>query len=183
MAKRIYHKQSIVDGHKWCYKCRETKPVEGGFSKDRTVYGGYSKLCKSCISKSNKNKNRKKKIKTDVEYYLRTKCTRIKHRAKKDGISFDLTPRYLTELYHSQNGLCYYTEEPMRIDCDRVTPDSMSLDRLDPTKGYVEGNVVLCQTSMNAMKQDRTEAEFREFLERRIEQWLRYLDRGKRLNG
>ena len=38
--------------------------------------------------------------------------------------------------------------------------DSVSLDRLDSSKGYIPGNVVLCRAIVNIMKSDLSEAEF-----------------------
>jgi len=39
-------------------------------------------------------------------------------------------------------------------------PDGLSLDRLEPEKGYIEGNVVFCKCSINTMKGPLTETGF-----------------------
>jgi hypothetical protein len=40
------------------------------------------------------------------------------------------------------------------------------VDRLDPSQGYVPGNVVLCLFSANGAKGARTEEEFYQFCQR-----------------
>jgi len=82
----------------------------------------------------------------------------------------DLTPEYLIELYSKQQGLCFYSNRPMLIPkaggfrnhrWDEIK-DWMTLDRLDPHKGYRQGNVVWCTHSSNLAKGYRS---FHEFLE------------------
>lgn len=77
-------------------------------------------------------------------------------RAKKKGLPFDLTREYVTSMFNNQDGLCYYSGLPMNIVKSDVTkthdPLKMSLDCVDPSKGYVEGNVVWCAYCVNALK-------------------------------
>lgn len=74
--------------------------------------------------------------------------------------SSDLTSDYLVELYHKQNGLCYYSSEKMLINPGHVHKLTLSLDRLTPDKGYMQGNVVWCTYLLNTMKQDLDECSF-----------------------
>jgi len=46
---------------------------------------------------------------------------------------------------------------------DRPTPASPSLDRIDPRRGYVPGNVQVISTRANRMKSDASLAELRLF--------------------
>jgi hypothetical protein len=169
--------QSIWNGMKWCYKCKTDKNVEC-FHKDGTVAGGLSKLCKDCYQSSTRVSNRKKKLKSNVEFFLSRKITQLKHRCKKNNIPFDLTTEHLMELFNAQEGRCYYSRRPLRLDCTQVDKmDALSVDRLSPLLGYVKTNIVLCTLGMNAMKNFRTEEEFRVFLAERVQGFLEYLNR------
>lgn len=167
------------DGKRVCYKCKAEKELSGGFHKDSCFALGYSKVCKECYKISNKLKNRIKKIKTDIDTHLIRRCATIKHRAKTGEIPYNLTPSYLRQIYDLQNGKCYYTGRLMRLDCSPNNVfESLSVDRLTPSKGYVEGNVVLCTQVINAMKNYRTEEEFKEYLKEKVEEFTQYLSRG-----
>lgn len=60
-------------------------------------------------------------------------------RAKKDGLEFELTTKFLTQLWEKQQGLCARTGVEMgRIGDKWLSP---SIDRINPQKGYTEDNV------------------------------------------
>jgi hypothetical protein len=166
------------DGKRVCYKCKIEKELIFNFHKDSTCPLGYSKVCKECYKISNKKKNRQIKVKTDITACFSRRCSAIKHRSKIKELQFDLTPNYLLELYNKQQGKCYYTNRNMKMDIDQYTRiDGWSVDRLTPNLGYVMGNVVLCCFDINAMKNDRTEDEFREYLSERILGLQNYISR------
>jgi hypothetical protein len=56
---------------------------------------------------------------------------------------------FMIDLWKEQGGLCQYTGAGMAVDNSGA---SASVDRVDPTKGYEEGNVVLCCKAINLMK-------------------------------
>ena len=86
---------------------------------------------------------------------------RISQWRSKDTDS-DLTVTYLAELYEKQQGKCYYTNQPMVIGGHKFDNrwEVLSLDRLDPNKGYKEGNVVWCTYRANTMKGNLTYDQF-----------------------
>lgn len=76
------------------------------------------------------------------------KMLQIKKSGDERGISFDLsfaeTKKLLTSKY------CFFTKvELNEIDQD---PNKRSFDRIDNTKGYINGNVVACTTIFNQRK-------------------------------
>ena len=81
-----------------------------------------------------------------LRWYFARHMGAYRKRSKENEWSFDLTPDFLVELFHKQNGLCYYTNTPLDWDCwgkKNATANSMSVDRLNNTKGYTKDNVVL----------------------------------------
>lgn len=83
----------------------------------------------------------------------------------------DLTREYLVRLFNEQNGMCYYTGEKLLWNTKGVGKghqpnNGLSVDRLDPHKGYVIGNVVLCGHQANTSKGRRNEEEFYAFCEK-----------------
>jgi len=62
-----------------------------------------------------------------------------------------------------QSKICAYTGEEMSINGYHQNPYAMTVDRKDPKLGYVEGNIVLCCSIANRMKQNLTESEMIEW--------------------
>ena len=77
-------------------------------------------------------------------------------RANKKGIPFSITRKDVMDMFEEQKGLCYYSGLPMNVvksDAKKFhDPFKMSLDCMDPAKGYVKGNVVWCAYCVNALK-------------------------------
>lgn len=77
-------------------------------------------------------------------------------RAEKKGIPFDLTKDDVMQMFEKQKGLCFYSGLELNVvkaDASRMhDPLKMSLDCVDPTLGYVKGNVVWCAYCVNAFK-------------------------------
>jgi hypothetical protein len=66
-------------------------------------------------------------------------------------------------MWDNQKGLCYYSNLPMQLNRDDNRL-SVSIDRLDNKEGYVDGNVVLCCSAVNIMKNDLSVKEFQDFI-------------------
>ncbi len=79
----------------------------------------------------------------------------LRGRSGKVGIPFNLTPRYLKELYDSQDGRCALTGIPISRELKNI-----SVDRKSPKEGYVIGNVHFVDLRVNKMKQDFTVEQF-----------------------
>lgn len=97
---------------------------------------------------------RHKKQIGDLNWVINDKLTRAKHRAKNKGFDFDLTTEYLQSIY-PVDGKCPIFNTP--FDMSRSNIDyTMSIDRIDNTKGYIVGNVWFISTRANLLKRDRT---------------------------
>ena len=66
------------------------------------------------------------------------------------------------KLYEEQKGLCKYSGRKMtfKIHCT----NHISIDRIDNNKWYEKGNIALCCTFVNKMKNDITLDEFKGFI-------------------
>tara|TARA_R110002096_G_C14384408_1_gene706021 strand:+ start:442 stop:849 length:408 start_codon:yes stop_codon:yes gene_type:complete len=74
-----------------------------------------------------------------------------RYRAKKKGLDHDITLDDIIIPY-----LCPL----LKIEMIKDTDTAPSLDRVDSTKGYVKGNVMVISRKANTIKNDATFAEF-----------------------
>lgn len=88
------------------------------------------------------------------------KINSIKIGAKKRNLEYNLTPQYLWNLYLQQNKRCALTGDYMS-NIMRA-----SLDRIDSSKGYIEGNVQWTTIDANIAKQDMKESDFIELCQK-----------------
>ena len=107
-------------------------------------------------------KHRQNKL-SDIDYLMKERYDKSKRRAKEKGWDFDLTIDYLKSIYPVDNRCPVFGFEfdLTRQDLQRVP----SLDRIDNTKGYVQGNVHFISYRANSIKQDSTRDELRMLLE------------------
>lgn len=78
---------------------------------------------------------------------------RARHRAARKGIEFNLTVEVVRQLWKEQDGKCYWWKIPMHVITDTPrSPYLPSLDRVDSSRGYTVGNVVICCWAANAAK-------------------------------
>lgn len=89
----------------------------------------------------------------------------IKQVAIKNKHVFTVSQQYLHDLFHQQGGRCVYTGWTLTFDRTRDghRTGTASLDRIDSSKGYVEGNVQWVNKHINLMKLWRAHGDFIEF--------------------
>lgn len=86
---------------------------------------------------------------------------RIKYDAKRRHLEFKLTIEYIWSLYEKQNKNCALTGVPITFGIKGAHErGSASLDRIDSSIGYIEGNVQWVHKDINRMKLDLNEKEF-----------------------
>ena len=144
--ERVIYKHS----DKLCIKCGETDPSK--FDKHRNF------LCSKCARDEEEEKKWE-----NIGKWLLDKCKRNceyrkynysnKNNIKKE---LDITEEYLNEMYKAQEGKCYYSGIPFSKDC------RPSMDRRDSNKGYIKGNIVICEDKINVMKSNLSIKEFKE---------------------
>ena len=142
-------------------KCGETDPTNF-YARPRTK-------CKKChkdyqnnryanFSVEDKSKYLSQQYEWQQSNIFQYRFTTARSRAYKRGLDFDITPEYLKTLYELQESKCYYSGIPFTDSKDGLY--SISIDRIDSSKGYVKGNVVLAASIINSMKNDLSLKEF-----------------------
>jgi hypothetical protein len=155
---------------KCCRKCGIEKPLTE-FHKDKHKKFGVSGVCKPCIcaikheyylkNESTIRKNvsvyRKSYIpkhNREIDSRLKNLCTKAKNRNKE----FSLVNADLLDVFEVQQGLCAYTKLPLVATANQF--NTISLDRIDSSKGYHKDNIQLVCAAINKMKQEYTEQMF-----------------------
>jgi len=147
--------------NKTCLKCGESKPT-GDFYYHRQRKK-HMESCKSCNTKTCNEYQRKSGYRNTEKYVFYQRSYEIKTRAALKNIPvMDGLQEHLTDLWH-QSKKCAYTGKEMAINGYHHDPYAMTVDRKDPKLGYVEGNIVLCCSMANRMKQNLNEKELVEW--------------------
>jgi hypothetical protein len=94
----------------------------------------------------------------------------MKEGAKRRKLQFDITIEYISNLLKSQKFKCKLSGLDITTSYNRkVKEQTASLDRIDNSKGYIEGNVQWVHRDVNWMKQDFQEEYFFDLCKRIIE--------------
>ena len=70
--------------------------------------------------------------------------------SKRRNHILEIEKQDLINLWYKQKGVCYYTGWKMKLEPSQ--PESVSVERLDSSIGYIKKNIVLCCTVVNSMK-------------------------------
>lgn len=78
----------------------------------------------------------------------------IKSCARSRKLEYLVSPEYLWELYIKQNRKCVFSGLEIQFGCGYINPieTTASLDRIDSSKGYIEGNLQWVHKDINRMK-------------------------------
>lgn len=99
----------------------------------------------------------RQRVAKDPALYL---WKRAKNRAEKRGVAFDITPAdILVPIFCPVLGL------RLERGRGRFNPTSPTLDRIDNTRGYVKGNIIVVCWRANRLKSDASLPELRAILE------------------
>lgn len=146
----------------WLFKCDCGKEKE---IKNCNVTSGHTKSCgcfntETSIINGKLNRRGTKNI-TGVHW------GRIKRHARERGYEFKIIIEYIQNLIELQNFKCALSGLPLILNIEntfRLTGkynlNTASLDRIDSSKGYIEGNVQWVHKDINYMKQDLNETYF-----------------------
>jgi hypothetical protein len=127
-----------------------------GISKSYSEFYNKRNDCKKCaIDRSTRNSISYVPLhERDIISRFKNLCTKAKKRTK----DFSIISSDLSDLWEKQNGRCAYTKLPLLATANQF--NTVSLDRVDSSKGYVVGNIQLVCAAINKMKQEYTEEMF-----------------------
>ncbi len=149
---------------KWCNKCQQFKPTEF-FQTNKVRYDGFSSQCITCMQDKGSSKKhldylkeKRKTFKGWIQKFLLQK----RADCRKHNIKFELDVDFLTDLWNSQLGHCYYTGIKLIFNSTKIR--SAQLDRKIPSAGYTKENVVWASKGINSLKSNATLEEFADFI-------------------
>ncbi len=137
---------------KTCRGCEIELTIENTF-KNYLTCGNL--ICKLCYGEYRKERLASARTYGDIEYLLVRRLGYTKQRAKQMGVPFNLTLKYLLSIIPK---CCPVFNTPFDWT-GKDRKHSLSLDRIDPKAGYVEGNVQAISFRANIMKNDATSNE------------------------
>lgn len=130
-------------GQRRCRKCNELKQLIA-FHKHQRCLKGINTICKAC----RKSIGRKYRVLLSEEYNL---FQRTKSRAKKRRLDFNIV---ISDIVIPR--VCPILNMPL-VKC---TPYAPSIDRINPNKGYIKGNIRIISNRANMLKNNGTIEEF-----------------------
>lgn len=138
-----------------CNSCHERKRItEFYYHKSRKHYATRCKICSNIYSTKFQQSGYRKK---SLKYIFYQRAYGIAGRRKYKKIKCMKRKQlelYLRSLWKKQEGKCYYTNHKMKLFGYHKSNYAMTVDRLNSKKGYVRGNIVLCLSIVNRMKQN-----------------------------
>lgn len=130
-----------------CIKCKKTKE-RVDFLRNKKL----NKKCKKCLY-AEENNNRKEKMNGtesgDLVYLQKVLLSKAKKRSKQKSLDFNLT---LDDLVNVKNKVCPISGQSIIYKSGVDYKRSASLDRVDPNKGYISGNVNIISYEGNYLK-------------------------------
>jgi len=116
-------------------------------------------LCQKCFNYRNKMQARKGALSLDV--YFKNILRAIKNNYQRNRYDNDIDFDYIMELYELQEGKCAlsgiemtlgYDDNHIEEDKQYRKPFNISIDRINPERGYVKDNVVFICNIVNFFK-------------------------------
>lgn len=123
-----------------------------GVEKEEIEFTRRKNRCRSCcytIEYENKKKKMADPITGEAFYLKRVILREAKRRSREKNLEFNLTLEYLISL---KNNTCPILGHEILYMSGVDKKRSASLDRIDPNKGYVMGNVKIVSFEGNTLK-------------------------------
>ena len=146
---------------KKCAACRVEKPIDQFLFNP--VTGRYAHRCMS-------HERSTLPSLVSPKAYIRNKLATAK-RNSTGNRQVLIDTEYVLGVYEAQEGRCAVTGATMTHQADRPQTN-ISIDRIDSTKGYIEGNIRLVCATVNFMKNRMTDKE--------LVWWCKEIVRGKK---
>lgn len=95
--------------------------------------------------------------------------SQIRFKAKERRIEFSVSNSHLFEIWNQQKGTCALSDLPIELGDRFISQQTASLDRIDSSKGYVEGNIQWLHKDINKMKLHHSQEYFIELCRKIVE--------------
>jgi len=149
-----------------CNVCKDIKPKTSEFfqlRRTQPLQTGeilFDRTCKKCKVKATDRRRH-----ASLFNHIKTLYQYAKYRAKIQQIPFTIPPKYLHQLFEIQEGKCALTGVPLeRKAYDKgINITNISVDKIDPSLGYVEGNIQLVCYWVNVAKFNLATEEFKKW--------------------
>jgi len=164
-----------------CSSCRDRKRKEW-YSKNKPhllqLSSKWAKLNRPHMNELNRNWRRNNIEKSKIhkenyknKSYIRYQFINKRANSKQKHIEFTLTLDFLESLWEKQNGKCYWFGIPIFSNkTPSCHPLKSTLDRLDPTKGYTQDNVVWASHLANVGRANCNCDEFKQIIKNILQQ-------------
>lgn len=151
-----------------CSKCKEEKDISQ-FRPRSDRPGSHKSECNACASARNKKWREDRALDPDkmakyrkdrTDYFNNTvngamhrKYRRIMLSIKRGrGMECTITVTDLVDIFRAQGGKCALSGRPMQFPNGAQQADAVSVDRLDPNKGYTRDNIRLVTFQANCAR-------------------------------
>lgn len=134
-----------------CSRCGEAKDTALFYARAGSPTG-LRPDCKPCVKTSNSESKRRAHKKNPANLMFRN----ARYRARLAGVPFDIT---VDDIIVPPT--CPVLGIPIQIGAGGHNDASPSLDRINPSKGYVRGNVIVVSWRVNRIKCDASPNELR----------------------
>jgi len=172
-------KENWIDDKLICCKCKQPKDPEDFIGDKRNKHRAFkSNICKPCDVKRKKDKVIEYNQTPNLNFYLTRLYASIKSRVKNNksrSKNLLITKKDLFDLYEKQQGLCAISGIHMTYEVgtggpgNHNSPNNISLDRIDSSKEYEEGNVQLVCSAVNFMKSNLTTRDLVSYCKKIVE--------------
>jgi hypothetical protein len=141
---------------KQCTTCHEELPVTAFYKQPKGKHGVHSS-CKKCHDKQSRAHGKANPVLRQTTHMT----SNAKKRARKKHLEFNIDREYVRSLVVTHCPILGTPLEWSTFHGKGTVPNSPSLDRIDPVKGYVKGNVWIISSRANAIKNDATHEELK----------------------
>ena len=134
---------------RWCKPCPECGEMQDYLRRNYAIESfRLGKTCKKCSNRKTENCHRGFVGKVRISHF-----NKFKVGAETRKLKFSITPEYVQGLWEKNNCCCALSGMPIDWEGIPVNNITASLDRIDSSKGYIEGNVQVVHKHINMMKQ------------------------------
>lgn len=150
----------VSPGKAQCTKCRKVKSLDCFHKVERKKYSYSYSFCKNC-----RNAQINASINKDIASFFRYRLRKLAVKCKRKEILFSISLDSLLKKFSAQEGKCFYTEEIFIWQIgEGHNKHQISFDKVIPELGYTDINTILCTTQANAVKNDLTLEEIKNWL-------------------